>query len=762
MPILAFNKVFLAPEPISSNYNPIVMKLISTLGLIGLFLATFHCAQAQDGAWPGLGVGTINCSSSVTQTGSTYSAANNCGARGSRDHIYNFTITQAGSVTVSLCATNGFNNYLYIFDATGTPCSGWLTRDNDGCPGTTSALISNFALTAGSYVVVIEGRYNGSRGSYQMDIDFTCPPTNDTPCNATTLTVGTTASYAAGTNIAATSDSGIPSPSCGNYQNSDVWYTATVPANGLLVIDTQTGSMTDAGLAAYTNDGCSGTYELIQCDDDDSENSAYMPAMYFSNLPPGTVVYLRVWGYGNSNQGTFNIAAWSPSGDCAYILDLRDSYGDGWDGSTVGISINGGTPVTHTVNGFQHIIPIGVNSGDLIQLYYTSGGGGSENQISYFLALMNGVVFADGPAPGNGLKYTGAVDCITPASSPEDCIGGITICSDGTFNGNTNHTGLNEDLNSSNQGCLSLGERQGTWYHFSPSQGGTIEMTISPQNSGDDYDFAIWGPLNGLDCSPSGPPLRCSYAAPGGDTGMQNGSGHNSENSWGDKWVNGMNVQVGEVYMMYIDNWTTTANSFDLSWGLTNGASLACNVLPVELTTFRAEQDNSDVRVIWYTATELNNDYFDLERSIDGFAFESITKVDGMGTTQSPTFYEHLDRNPVNGSNYYRLKQVDHNGDYAYSDVVNVNFIATGIGATEPFPNPLTSSVSIDLFSADPAVVTTTIIDVTGRTVMTSETALSGNLRMEINLTEQPNGMYMLNLRDQNGEVISNHVVIKE
>lgn len=729
---------------------------------MGLACTTGMLGNAQDGAWPGASIGNVACGASITQTGSTYYASNDCGSRGSRDHMYNFVVTQAGAINISLCATNNFDNYLYLFDATGTPCSGALSSNNNGCPGTNSAVINNYSIGPGTYVVVIEGRWNSSRGSYQLDIDHACAPANDVPCSATNLSVGTSPNFVNGTNVAATTDGGgIPSPSCANFQNSDVWYTATVPTNGLLIIDTQTGTLTDGGMAAYTATSCSGTYELVQCDDDDSE-IGNMPGMYLSHLPAGTTVYIRIWGYGSNNTGTFGITAWSPTGTCAYVLDLQDSYGDGWDGSTVGVSINGGTPTTYTVNEERNIIPIGVNVGNLVQLYYTSGGGSYENEISYKLVLMNGVVFADGPAPANGLRYTGVVDCVSPPASPEDCLGGITICSNGTFQGNTNHTGIHQDLDNSNQGCLSVGERQGTWYFFSPSHGGNIEMTISPQNASDDYDFAIWGPMSAVDCSPNGPPARCSYAAPGGDTGMQNGSGHNSENASGDKWVNGMTVQTGEVYMMYIDNWSTSSNSFDLTWNLTNGASLDCTVLPVELTVFRAEQDNSDVHLTWYTASELNNERFDIEHSLDGLQFQKIGEVDGMGSTQTATFYEHYDTDPSNGTNYYRLKQVDFNGEYSYSDIKTVNFVATGIGATEPYPNPVSDVLSIDLYATDPSMVTAKLLDATGRTISLQTVDIEGSYRLYVDLAEHPSGLYLLNLSNQEGIAISNSVVVKD
>ncbi|MBK6473082.1 MAG: hypothetical protein IPF95_00035 [Flavobacteriales bacterium] len=74
------------------------------------------------------------------------------------------------------------------------------------------------------------------------------------------------------------------------------------------------------------------------------------------------------------------------------------------------------------------------------------------------------------------------------------------------FNNNSSNTGNVNDLNTANQGCLLSGERQGTWYYFSPSASGTIGFTITPTVP-TDYDFALWGPMNTIACPPTGAPF---------------------------------------------------------------------------------------------------------------------------------------------------------------------------------------------------------------------------------------------------------------
>ncbi len=143
-----------------------------------------------------------------------------------------------------------------------------------------------------------------------------------------------------------------------------------------------------------------------------------------------------------------------------------------------------------------------------------------------------------------------------------DCIGAFTLCSNASFNNNSNNIGCSSDLNSSNSGCLISFERQGTWYIFSPSIAGTLFFNISPTNPLDDYDFAVWGPYpNGSNvntiCPVSNSPLRCSYSALTGNTGLGPfpvSMLDLTEGAAGDKWVRYLDVFVGEVYLLYIDN----------------------------------------------------------------------------------------------------------------------------------------------------------------------------------------------------------------
>lgn len=100
-------------------------------------------------------------------------------------------------------------------------------------------------------------------------------------------------------------------------------------------------------------------------------------------------------------------------------------------------------------------------------------------------------------------------------------------------------------------------------------------------------------------------------------------------------------------------------------------------ILPIELLSFSAEQSGKEVQLNWVTASETNNDFFTIERSSDAVKFEPILKVNGAGTSTNKNSYVNFDVNPLKGVSYYRLKQTDFDGAFAYSSTIPVTYKAS-------------------------------------------------------------------------------------
>ena len=113
--------------------------------------------------------------------------------------------------------------------------------------------------------------------------------------------------------------------------------------------------------------------------------------------------------------------------------------------------------------------------------------------------------------------------------------------------------------------------------------------------------------------------------------------------------------------------------------------SVALNPLPIELVDFRAQAINDAVHLTWETASELNNDFFTVERSLTGETFSSVGQVNGSGTTNQGRIYSLIDLSPVQGTSYYRLKQTDFDGTFTYSKVISVAYEGSLFSV---YPNP--------------------------------------------------------------------------
>jgi hypothetical protein len=110
--------------------------------------------------------------------------------------------------------------------------------------------------------------------------------------------------------------------------------------------------------------------------------------------------------------------------------------------------------------------------------------------------------------------------------------------------------------------------------------------------------------------------------------------------------------------------------------------------LPIELISFSAEVIQDAVKLNWETASELNNDFFTVERSTGGEVFASIGQVNGRGTTNQNNHYSLIDHNPIYGTAYYRLKQTDFDGTFTYSRIIDVTYDGSTFATMEVFPNP--------------------------------------------------------------------------
>ena len=177
--------------------------------------------------------------------------------------------------------------------------------------------------------------------------------------------------------------------------------------------------------------------------------------------------------------------------------------------------------------------------------------------------------------------------------------------------------------------------------------------------------------------------------------------------------------------------------------------------LPVELLHFHANPANGQVALNWSTASEVNNDYFTVERSADKENWEEVVRLDGNGSTNTMNQYSTIDPKPLIGTSYYRLKQTDTNGQYSHSHVVPVTFLSEEL---EIYPNPTSDIFYVQGDLSNVSVIQ--IIDGRGRVVsFDSQT----NLAKEWNLAELglDRGVYFVEFILNSGVTVTEKLVLR-
>ena len=144
-------------------------------------------------------------------------------------------------------------------------------------------------------------------------------------------------------------------------------------------------------------------------------------------------------------------------------------------------------------------------------------------------------------------------------------------------------------------------------------------------------------------------------------------------------------------------------------------------IIPVELTSFTANVSGPNVQLNWSTATETNNQGFEVQRNYNQSGWTLLGFIDGNGTTTEPQTYSFTDNNVKEGSYSYRLKQIDYDGSFNYSDIVEVTVgnIPDEYKLLQNYPNPFNPSTMIRYQVPQKSNVTIKVYNLLGREIKT-------------------------------------------
>jgi hypothetical protein len=208
-------------------------------------------------------------------------------------------------------------------------------------------------------------------------------------------------------------------------------------------------------------------------------------------------------------------------------------------------------------------------------------------------------------------------------------------------------------------------------------------------------------------------------------------------------------MKIGYLKVRTVANRPLNAADFGTVVANVNGEITNANIefssiiIPVKLIKFEGHPLSKNVELTWSTASEQQSDRFEVQRSTDGKTFSKIGDLKGQGTTTAQHTYQLLDESPFSGINYYRLKQVDLNGQFEFSKTISVDMLNVG-KTISVYPNPVKDKVTIETtITGD---YTIELFDITGKLLQRHQAQESV---FQLVTNDLVNGVYIISVTSQ-------------
>lgn len=322
------------------------------------------------------------------------------------------------------------------------------------------------------------------------------------------------------------------------------------------------------------------------------------------------------------------------------------------------------------------------------------------------------------------------------------CSNQVPICSGSpiTFTANAGGTPAQSANPGNNYGCLATTPNP-SWYYLQIANPGNLRVDIS---AGSDVDFAIWGLFPSIAagqsaCNNYPAPIDCSYSTAAVEQ------------------VNVPNVTTGQVYVLLVTNYASIIQNIAVNnSGGTATTNCSILTLPVELTLWNGKHKAGKNELNWTTESETNNDYFLVQRTANGTLWETLGSIKGAGTSAAVHHYTFRDENPINQGGYYRLNQVDLNGDSRYSQTIYIK--TEQIDELSCFPNPSKGTFQVNIPDGVKQEAIR-IVDSYGRTLDVS--TVESKAMVQIQLPETFKGIAFVEMLDQEGNLYRGKTVVE-
>lgn len=602
---------------------------------------------------------------------------------------------------------------------------------------------------------------DGARG--QVDITYTLPaPDNDLCADAITLNCGDV--EIAGTTVSTTN---VAHGTGCNMSNYGVWYTFVGDGNTNAIFVTPDDAGYDIEVAL--DSGTCGSLTNINCFDAGfaGEGEGFTVATTL-----GTTYYVYVASYltgGTSTDvGSFTISrTCTDNNTCATANTLScgdNVLGSNYGGSTspniTGCGLIGlqGSWYTFVGDGQVTTIQAREFTSFDFEMAIMSGSCGSitniaclDNGIStetYTFTAALGTTYyvyiADWLSTGltEGaftISRTCGGSCGNPetndyCSNPAQLFQGGAGWSSSTTNTYTSDYPANTEA----EFCGSI--ENNSWYEF------------TAQSTTETFDFVgISGCTDGIQAEV----YDVTRDANGCCTNLSSVSNCVSPGNTSDFTLTATGLTVNNTYVMMIDGFAAANCSFSVNnW-------TATGILPVELIEFKGFKESGNTKLIWTTETEINNDYFLVQKSSNGKDFINIGTVGGNGTTNITQSYSYIDETASTRVNYYRLQQFDYDGQYEYSKVIVVVDPMSSIDYSV-YPNPANDNLNIGFSDIDNETYQVKLVNNLGQVVL-SEAVINSNGKSQLNqFGNLKSGYYTVLVYSTDGAIVKSNKIIKQ
>jgi len=689
------------------------------------------------------GVGTIDCSFGldvvcldITHTfdsdldiflmdpsGATYELVTDVGGGGNNYQVTCFDLSAGSNITSGTAPFNG--------TFTPEPASSFQNANN----GQTAN---------GTWQIQITDDAGGDVGTLNsFSITFAANPectmasglANDDCSGAIALSINAACVNTVGTNVTATASVGVPAPGCANYSGGDVWFSVVVPASGNITTTvSDAGGFTDGGMALYT--GTCGALTLVECDDDDGPG--LFPEIISTGLTPGSTVFYRVWEYGNDLTGNFNICATDvppvgtpPNDLCSGAISLNvNASCSNTTGNNTGATDSGETaPGCANYSGGDLWYSIVVPANGSVTVTTSSASGFTDSGMAIYSGACGALTLITCNDDGGSGTYSEIIENgLTPGSTifvriweyGNNSFGDINICAVETVPPNIcgeggSTVGTNDFC--STPASLTIGGTSfsaataASFTQDEPANVGTVFCGSIENNSW--YQFIATATTHSFNVSSvlncgagiQGEVYDVTYDGNGCCNGFTSVSNCYNPGSTTAGTVTAVGLTIGNNYMLMIDGNGGANCDFTID-GWTG-----VNILPVSLIRYTGINNLFNNELNWTTASEINNDYFIIEKSTNNINYTEVGKIHGNANSANQNNYSFLDYNINSPVTYYNLIQVDFDGTKKQLGTIK---ILKSIHKISAYPNPSNTSMTFT-FSSNYNNLTIEFIDINGR-----------------------------------------------